>query len=590
MISSKRISLALAALVLVVLAGVGSAFAQTVTFNVSTAPTFVANTGRSEVMGQVTMTGDATCGTGGTFTAGVDGIFNTADDVLVGAADGFCKSTAGTIQVLYVGTPIDNNLATANIGTLNTNGIEVCERLVPAVVPTCNAVGVYLAGGATGFTVTNTTAGGVVSFGVNNGVDFGAGDQLVVRGVRGQIDQGPGNVVGNSISGQLTSSPSTIAGFQPTSEVVARSADPLTMAFSAWTILQCLPGAPVFGTVTVTEGFNTAFVDHNFDPADGTLATTNLRPRFSPTGIGTGSGAVRVTRNSRINIVITGRPSGVTINWPAVSAVDSAGGATLAFLNRVSQSTFGDTAIYAFSAADQAASDINGERFVITVTAAANIVLSGTINDFGVTSGQGQMFDPATPTAGGSQPRYNHPLEPIPGSTWLTVASCTTNLLYPWVLNFSGFDTGISIANTSTDPYGTIPQNGTCTVNLFPTTTPGDADGNGQNGVDGISAGPVINITTAVVQSGGTWRAAMSGITVFAGRAGYIIAVCRFQFGHGTAYFTDNFGVGAAATSQGYVANVIPDPLLITPVAGRTATIGAAGVFGQPPVGEGLGN
>jgi hypothetical protein len=91
MISSKSISLALAALVLVVLAGASSAFAQTVAFNVSTAPTFVANTGRAEVMGQVTMTADATCGTG---------------------ADGLCLSTAGTIQVLYVGTPIDNAIAT----------------------------------------------------------------------------------------------------------------------------------------------------------------------------------------------------------------------------------------------------------------------------------------------------------------------------------------------------------------------------------------------------------------------------------------------------------------------------------------------
>jgi len=51
MISSKRISLALAALVLVVLAGAGSAYAQTTPlFDVTTAVPFVANTGRSEVL------------------------------------------------------------------------------------------------------------------------------------------------------------------------------------------------------------------------------------------------------------------------------------------------------------------------------------------------------------------------------------------------------------------------------------------------------------------------------------------------------------------------------------------------------------
>lgn len=304
---SKRLSLALAALVLVVLAGASSAFAQAVTFNLATAPTFVANTGRSEVMGQVTLTADVICGTN---------------------ADAFCISQAGTIQILYGGTPIDNTFATANINTLTTNGIEVCE--VIGGVTTCNTTGTYLAGPAapsTGFTIVNTSAGGVVSFGVLGAVNFAAGDQIIIRGVRGQIDLGPGNVVGTAIIGQLTASPSTIAAFVPTSEVVARSADPLTMAFGPWTVLQCRPTVGT-GTVTVTEGFNTAFVDHDIEgTTDGTNGTTtNDRPLFGG------------TRNSRINIVITGLPSGVTLTWPATSAVDSGGGATGAFLNRVSQS------------------------------------------------------------------------------------------------------------------------------------------------------------------------------------------------------------------------------------------------------------
>lgn len=541
MISSKSISLALAALVLVVLAGASSAFAQTVTFNVSTAPTFVANTGRAEVMGQVTMTADATCGTN---------------------ADGLCVSTAGTIQVLYVGTPIDNNIANANIGTITTNGIEICETIGGA--PTvCNVAAVYI---TPAFTATNTTAGGVVSFGVLGLIDFAAGDQIVIRGVRGQIDLGPGNVVGTSIIGQLTASPSTIAGFQPTSEVVARSADPLTMAFGAWTILQCLPGVGI-GTVTVTEGFNTAFVDHDADPADGTAVTLNLRPNFGPRGIS----GTRVLRNSRINIVITGVPSGITINWPLTSAVDSGTGLTGAFLNLVAQSASGDTAAYAFSSLDQAVSDINGERFVITFNQAfgppvpGTGSLSGTPNDFGSTTAQGQMWDPHTST---SQPRYNHPLEPSPGAPWLTVAPCTTNLLFPWVINVNpGLDTGIAISNTSMDPYGTIGQTGTCTLNFYPTSL---------TTTQGVNAGPGIPVTTQAVQPGSVWRAAMSGVTAYAGRAGYIIAICNFQYGHGFAYITDNFGVGAANTAQGYLALVIPDPVVIGGAVGCGFPAGGA--------------
>jgi hypothetical protein len=536
----KRFSLALAALALLLVAGASSAIAQTVTFNLATAPTFVANTGRSEVMGQVTMTADVICGT---------------------SADAFCISTAGTIQILYVGTPIDNTFATAGINTVATNGIEVCE--IVAGVTTCNAAGTYLAGPAppsSGFTISNTGAGGVVSFGVNGGVNFAAGDQIIVRGVRGQIDLGPGSVVGTSITGQLTASPSTIAAFNPTSEVVARSADPLTAAFGAFTILQCRPGVGT-GTVTLTEGFNTAWVDH--DAEDLAATTINDRPLFGG------------TNHSRINIVIANRPSGVTITWPATSAVDSGGGATGATLVLLSQSASGDTATYSFRTPDQALSDINTERFVITVTQVVpHVALSGTPNDFGTTTGQAQMFPPVTPTSG--RPRYNHPLEPVPGATFLTVAPCTTNLLFTWVANFAGLDTGIAISNTSADPYGTIPQTGTCTVNMWPTD---------QTTNNGVSAGAAVSITTANVAPGSVWRTSLSGTPTFAGLAGYIIAVCRFQYGHGFAFITDRFGVGAANTAQGYIANVIPDPVLL---GGRLAQ--PDGTVGTLPVGEGLGN
>ena len=564
--SSKRIFVALAALVLVVL-GANFASAQTVAFNVSTAPTFVANTGRSEVMGQVTLTADVICGTN---------------------ADTNCISTAGTIQVLYGGTPIDNNIATAGIGTLTTNGIEVCENIL--AVTTCNAAGTYLTSAAS-IVVVNTTAGGVVSFGVNGAVNFQAGDQIIIRGVRGQIDLGPGSVVGSSIDGQLTASPSTIAGFSPTNQTVARSADPLTMAFGPITILQCRPNVGT-GTVTVSEGFNTAFVDQGgavaVDPAD-TVVTLNPRPLFAP--LGAPSNGTRVARNSRVNVVLTGLPSGVKITWPVASAVDSGTGATGAQLLKVSQSTSGDNVLYVFVSPDQAKSDINGEKFVITITAAANVTLSGTPSDFGTATAQGQMFDPATIAGaangganGTSQPRYNHPLEPVPGATFLTVAPCTTNLLFPWVLNFANADTGMAIANTSADPYGTTSQTGTCTVNLFPT----DKTTN-----NGVSAGAAVSITTAAIQPGSVWRAAMSGTPTFAGLAGYVIAVCRFQYGHGFAFITDNFP-NSPVTAQGYLALVIPDPVIlqsITPV-GSNARSGAATAddkfFGVFPYGEAL--
>jgi hypothetical protein len=544
---SKSISMALAALVLVVLAGTGSAFAQTVTFSVGTAPTEVANTGRSEVMGQLTNTAGVTCSPGG-----------------IGAEpDGFCVSTAGTIQVTYDRTPIDNTTAT---------GITVCETI--AGVTTCNAPGTYLTTGAV--TVTPGVNGGVVSFGVNGGVDFQSGDQLIISGVRGQIDL---SGAGIEIRAILTTSPSTIASFSPTNEVVARPKDPLTIAFGAWTILQCRPTVGT-GKVTVTEGFSTAFVDHG-DITEVTWPGAPLNPRPLFGG----------TNNSRINIVLTGLPTGVTVNWPLTSAADSGPGLTTARLDKIVQDTRGTTVTYVYGTPNQAPSDVSGEIFVITVTAAANVLLTGTPTDFGSSTGQGQMFPPALPV--GVRPRYNHPLEDDPGKAWLTVAPCTTNLLFPWVIQVTpGLDTGIAISNTSMDPYGTITQTGTCALNLYPTdlTT-----------TNGVSGGGVVTLTTTAVAPGSVWRAAMSGVASFAGKGGYIISVCNFQYGHGFAYITDNFSLGAPNTAQGYVALIIPDPVILGGAAGcgvtlnpakkyRSAAVAADDVIGGKciPYGEGL--
>ncbi len=525
---------------LCILLGTVVAAAQTVVFNVGTAPTFVANTGRAEVLGQVTNTGDATCGTN---------------------ADGFCVSTAGTIQVLFQGVDIDNAIATAGIGTVNTNGIEVCETY--AGVTTCNAAGTYIVGP---FTVNNSTEGGVVSFGVNAAIDMGAGDQVVIRGARGRIDQSAAATSGTDLRGKLTASPSTIASFQPTSEVVATSADPLTIAFTPATILQCLPGVGT-GTVTVTEGFNIAFVDQG-DVADTAFVGQPLLQR--PLFIGADA---RLVSNSRINIVLTNLPTGVTVTWPAASAVDSGTGLTTAVLTLVAQSASGDSASYVYGTPNQATSDINAEIFVITVTAAANITLSGTNADFGTALGQGQMYPAAPATQVGSEVRYNHPLENVPADPFLVIGPCTTNLLFPWVANVAGYDSGLAIANTSTDPYGTIAQSGSCVINGYPMT-----------------GGTPVALTTPTVASGDTYTMVMSDPAnpAFNGWAGYIIAVCNFQYGHGFAYINDNFGVAAPATAEGYVALVIPDPILlgIRSMAVAGLDVGLPGIF--PPSGEGL--
>jgi hypothetical protein len=141
----------------------------------------------------------------------------------------------------------------------------------------------------------------------------------------------------------------------------------------------------------------------------------------------------------------------------------------------------------------------------------------------------------ATASATAPIPRFAD----TPGGSFtvIGIVACRTNLLFPFVTNQVGFDTGIAIANTTRDIFGTTAQAGTCALNFFGDNAP-------------------AAVTTASIAGG----------TVFAGLAqslapnfqGYVIAQCNFQFAHGFAFVSD---VGARNLAMGYLALVIPDQL-----------------------------
>ncbi|MBL8177891.1 MAG: hypothetical protein JNK48_24655 [Bryobacterales bacterium] len=125
---------------------------------------------------------------------------------------------------------------------------------------------------------------------------------------------------------------------------------------------------------------------------------------------------------------------------------------------------------------------------------------------------------------------------------------CQTNLLFPFVSNQGGFDTGIAISNTSSDPYGTTPQAGNCELNYYGGTTGGGAAPSKQTTTSAVNGGAQAIFT---LSSGGT-----NGIAATPGFQGYIIAICNFRFAHGFAFISD---VGAQRLSHGYLALIL-DP------------------------------
>jgi len=143
---------------------------------------------------------------------------------------------------------------------------------------------------------------------------------------------------------------------------------------------------------------------------------------------------------------------------------------------------------------------------------------------------------------------------------FVNIGLCQTTLLYPFVTNSpvgstGGFDTGIAVANTSMDPFGTkvggfypiantisaLPQTGSCTLypygNTISSTGATSAAPAVKQGCDFIS-NPVPGTNCFPIVQPGTVQA-VNASNILPGFQGYVIAVCNFQYAHGYAAVTD---------------------------------------------------
>jgi hypothetical protein len=125
------------------------------------------------------------------------------------------------------------------------------------------------------------------------------------------------------------------------------------------------------------------------------------------------------------------------------------------------------------------------------------------------------------------------------------VSACTTNILFQFLTNQAGFDSGFAISNTSTDPFGTAPQSGPCKLNYYGETTGGGAAPAAQTSAVVPSGKQLV----AVLSTGGNY-----GIAATPGFQGYMIAQCSFQYAHGFAFISD---VGANRVSESYQALIL---------------------------------
>ena len=252
----------------------------------------------------------------------------------------------------------------------------------------------------------------------------------------------------------------------------------------------------------------TSFAQLLSSGSEGTSDGTGTLPLASYTNSFTG------TSGSAINYVgITSQGSPIVFVWEVVNTQPS-------FLESITFATWVGIPAGAAPATGTSTSTVN-----------LSYAPNPTLGPFSVTSAgtaTGSTIIPRFADTSGS------------GSTWVTVNLCSTTLLFPYVTTLTGFTTAISIANTTTDPFKTVPQAGTCTLYWY----------------QGGTAGNPAASTTANIPSGTILAFDTSG-TTYAGAnfSGYMIALCNFQLAHGVAIVTDLGSQHILATYLGLVVS-----------------------------------
>jgi hypothetical protein len=338
---------------------------------------------------------------------------------------------------------------------------------------------------------------------------------------------------------------------------------PGSSSYSTFALFQAAAGTAtltVSEAVLVSTGTGEAAVDNPFTP----IASTTAGPSGEP--------IVALATNTT-----TGQATAI---WEVTNAQPSA------------KETLTFNVYVAYAAAPGSGVTTTNPYGLPQINGILGQALNNVSLSFAPEPSQGAFSASAGPVAGATIiPRFT--IANPSNGLFVNITLCQTTLLYPFVTNSpvgstGGFDTGIAVANTSMDPFGTkfsggvvsstgvfpianttsaLPQTGSCTLYPYgqtisstgaPSAAPSLKQGCDQisNAVPGTNCFPVV--------SPGTVQA-VNASNIFPGFQGYVIAVCNFQYAHGYAAVTD---LGLRNLFSSYLAlNLTPDAFSCTTTA-----------------------
>jgi len=479
-------------------------------------------------------------------------------------------------------------------GAVATNGTFYITTSLPITsktftpagtfTPVSEATATVVVGGAVTFTATGVVSGTTVAFTLGTGattpLPVGA-FTITVDNIR--VNASTGGAPQVTESGLLSYAQGAIsvntaaAGSASGAGFILTSLGPTSLVALGTTNYTVCQGNP--GTATTKAG--TSFTVNISELVGGAFKILGTAAAGGEGGVVVATGNVGngvATTATQVVLTLGNIPTAATVYLPAAVSVTQTGTTTLTISGATAVASGPYAGLISFtpnaSGAVSATYTVTAAAAVGAATFPVPVIVQFAANAAGAQTGAGAMnalvgYSPQATITG---PATAIPTFAVSTATPVgasTIALCQTSLLFPFVTNQLGFDTGLVIANTSTDNLSSTgksvaaPQSGTCSLNFYGSGAPSAAvpDPMGSAGV------------TSTTNTNGPVHAFLLS-AVAPGFQGYVIAACPFLYAHGYAFLAYNLTQSNGAV-EGYIAEVLAPGRSANVFTGVTATFTA---------------
>jgi len=554
--------------------------------------------------------------------------------ILAVAPTAFAQVSITIIPDVDSGDINTNNNALGDTPGVNGSGVLVVGSLIAQAPLTSTVLRIAYPGPITslasgtpnctvgGYKALNTSSGSGGSFNCNNGIGVPTSDPIRIVGASGvfsmvgtatpllnttnqrieillpDITSGGGNnssgsfrLVGvrinaNGLTGAQTVSASlntSVNNYLLGSPSTGTIINSLNAGIAALAI-GLAPGNSTIGGSSTNPGAGTAtiFTNGNVARSIGAFTLTegcNFCWRTRTQNSNNGGSPAPVDNSTQIRLTFNNVPSGVTINLS--TNVGNAGSLAATISSGSSITTASNTAIIDFTGTSSSTAEVLEVDYTLNVTTTAavstpgSITMTATMYPIGTGTKADPTFTSATgvPDESAGYPTFvDLEVGPV---TLVNIVPANTTMLMPYVIVAAPYDTGIAIANTTSDPFGTgtggaSKSAGTLTFTCYNTPATGAPTSFAVTTSATVKPWPGFS-SDGTVASGAVASGLFSQLMTAAGQTGNFQGYCFIQ-----ANFLDAHGTATISDFRTYslTANVLVlPPPATTP---RTAPSGGA--------------